>query len=161
MILVKCYLHPTMTNGFVFLFLMSLSLQLTEFLEYQSGMIRVDFKDVQIVVISIFCSSRRLKLFPYLEHLMIWSSNIHRNRFVRVNRSGPLVMTRYCFKSWMTALFCNTFVQEDGPIDVRHQTSLIQDQRRRTLNIPKSWTQRSLYPDCDLILNLTGLWKWL
>ena len=73
MILVKCYLHPAMTKGasFVFLFLMSLSLQLTEFLEYQSGMIRVDFKDVQIVVISIFCSSRRLKLFPYLEHLMI------------------------------------------------------------------------------------------
>ena len=58
-----------------------------------------------------------------------------RNRFVRVHKSGPQVMTRYCLKSWMTTLFFHTFIQEDGAIDVRHQTSLIvSDQRRRMLN---------------------------
>ena len=59
----------------------------------------------------------------------------YRNRFVRVHKSGPQVMTRYCLKSWMTTLFCNTFIQEDGALDVGHQTSfIVSDQRRRTLN---------------------------
>ena len=30
----------------------------------------------------------------------------YRNRFVRVHKSGPQVMTRYCLKSWMTTVFC-------------------------------------------------------
>ena len=55
----------------------------------------------------------------------------YRNRFVRVQKSGPQVITRYCFKSWMTALFCNTFVQENGATDVRHQISDIIDLRSK------------------------------